>query len=61
MILHIEVDVEELADSITQEAEYEEIVQLVCRVDEILADSVFTDMLYDAIEERMVEMHRDDS
>lgn len=59
MILNMDIDLEELANAITLEAEYSDIVELILRIEEIEADSVFTDMLYDAVEERMVDMHKD--
>ena len=60
MILSHVTDEDDLAEAIVSSGEYEEIVKLVLSIEEREADSVFTDMLYDAVEERMVQMHSED-
>ncbi len=50
MILSHVIDEDDLAEAIVSSGEYEEIVKLVLCIEEREADSVFTDMLYDAVE-----------
>jgi hypothetical protein len=57
MNLNLVVDLDDLAEAIVSEADYEEIVNLVLSIDSMEMDSAFTDMLYDAVESRMVAMH----
>jgi hypothetical protein len=57
MNLNLVVDLDDLAEAIVSEADYEDIVNLVLRIDSLEMDSSFTDMLYDAVESRMVAMH----
>jgi hypothetical protein len=57
MNLNLVVDLDDLAEAIVSEADYEEIVNLVLSIDSLEMDSSFTDMLYDAVESRMVAMH----
>ncbi len=59
MLTHV-IDEDDLAEAIVSSGEYEEIVKLVLSIEEREADSVFTDMLYDAIEDRLVQMHSED-
>jgi hypothetical protein len=57
MNLNLVVDLDDLANAIVSEADYEEIINLVLSIDSMEMDSTFTDMLYDAVESRMVAMH----
>lgn len=47
----------DLAD-ILAERDYEEVLKLFLRVDEIMADSVFTDMVFDAFQARYRDLER---